>query len=83
MRGMFSGATAFNQAIGNWNTGRVTNMLDMFNGATAFAQVINTWTASPSCSNFATGATAWITAYGNINANPPLSASLVAAGCGL
>ena len=85
MAAMFDGANAFNQDISNWNTGAVTDMGYMFKNAWAFNQVINTWTASPSsCTIFAYGATAWNTAYpGGINANPPLSPSMVAAGCGL
>ena len=40
---MFNGATAFNQPIGTWNTGAVTNMSQMFQNATAFNQPIGTW----------------------------------------
>ena len=85
MNNMFQNAAAFNQDISTWNTGAVTNMNAMFGAATAFNQDISAWTASPStCGSFATGATAWIAAYpGGINANPPLSPSMVAAGCGL
>ena len=36
MSQMFNGATRFNQNIGNWNTGAVTNMSNMFFGASAF-----------------------------------------------
>ena len=36
-------ATAFNQPIGNWNTGKVTNMQNMFTYATAFNQDIGNW----------------------------------------
>jgi surface protein len=38
--------TVFNQPIGDWNTGNVTNMGGLFNGATAFNQNINTWNTS-------------------------------------
>jgi surface protein len=43
MRGMLSGAGAFNQPIGGWNTGRVTDMSTMFNAACAFNQPIGEW----------------------------------------
>jgi surface protein len=43
MSGMFSNATAFNQNIGNWNTGNVTNMSGMFESATSFSQDIVNW----------------------------------------
>jgi len=64
----------------------VTDMLAMFEGATAFNQDLSSWDASlvEYCSNFADGATAWLNAYGGSIAgkNPPLSASLITAGCG-
>ena len=40
---MFYSATAFNTAIGTWNTSAVTNMSYMFYNATAFNQEIDTW----------------------------------------
>jgi surface protein len=40
---MFSLATAFNQNIGSWNTGAVTNMGYMFSAASAFNQNIGSW----------------------------------------
>jgi len=43
MGGMFSGATAFNGEIGNWDTSEVTNMKLMFEEATAFNQDIGNW----------------------------------------
>ncbi|MGB0521971.1 MAG: BspA family leucine-rich repeat surface protein [Flammeovirgaceae bacterium] len=39
----FSGATAFNGAIGNWNTATITDMSDLFYGATAFNQPLGSW----------------------------------------
>jgi surface protein len=42
MSSMFQGATAFNQPIGSWNVGKVTNMYFMFR-ATAFNQDIGSW----------------------------------------
>jgi hypothetical protein len=63
----------------------VTNMDSMFNGATAFNQNLSSWNAAEiaSCNSFATGATAWLAAYGGAiaNKNPPLSATLIAASC--
>ena len=60
----------------------------MFNGATAFNQNLSSWNAAAVgvgyCGDFATGATDWLAAYGGSIAskNPPLSATLIAAGCG-
>lgn len=36
MQGLFDSATAFNQAIGHWDTSHVTNMQSMFNGNMVF-----------------------------------------------
>jgi surface protein len=40
---MFSGATEFNQPIGNWNVSSVTNMNSMFKVSTSFNQPIGNW----------------------------------------
>jgi surface protein len=87
MESMFDAAVAFNQDIGTWNTAAVTTMNSMFNGATAFNQVLTGCTGptgAASCNLFAVGATTWLGAYNNAitNKTPPLSASMIAAGCG-
>jgi surface protein len=43
MDSMFSGATAFNQPIGNWNTSKVTTMIFAFESAKFFNQPLNNW----------------------------------------
>ena len=43
---MLFAAKVFNQNIGNWKTGRVTNMQNMFEGASAFNQDIGDWDTS-------------------------------------
>lgn len=43
---MLSGASTFNQNIGEWNTGNVTNMSGMFHSAYAFNQNIGSWNTS-------------------------------------
>ncbi|WP_338131540.1 BspA family leucine-rich repeat surface protein, partial [Vibrio caribbeanicus] len=51
MDGMFSGATAFNQPIGDWDTSEVgswyfAGMAGMFKGAISFNQPIGNWDTS-------------------------------------
>ncbi len=40
---MFSGASAFNQPIGNWNVANVTNMSSMFFVSETFNQPLDSW----------------------------------------
>jgi surface protein len=83
---MFNNAIAFNGDISGWDTSKVTDMRLMFSGADAFNQDLSSWDASlvESCGLFADDATAWLAAYGGSIAGktPPLSPSLIAAGCG-
>jgi surface protein len=46
MNGMFGSTTAFNQPIGAWNTGAVTDMNLMFYSASQFNQTISGWNVS-------------------------------------
>ncbi len=43
---MFTGATAFDQDISEWDTGLVTDMSAMFQNATGFDQDIGSWDVS-------------------------------------
>ena len=46
MSGMFSGCSAFNQPLNDWNVSKVTDMSGMFSGCTAFNQPLNDWNVS-------------------------------------
>ena len=86
MGSMFFGASSFNEDISGWNVSKVTKMTAMFKNAKAFNQDLSKWNASALtiCGVFAQYATDWLAAYGESIADktPPLSATLIAAGCG-
>lgn len=46
MKGLFSGAQAFNQPLDKWDTGNVTDMSAMFSQASVFNHSINSWNTS-------------------------------------
>jgi surface protein len=61
MDGMFSGATSFNQPIGNWNLQLPISMWHMFSGATSFNQDIGNWDVSNvlQCDGFSYNTPQW------------------------
>ena len=83
---LFDHKTNFNEDISGWDVSKVTKMTAMFKKAKAFNQDLSKWNASAltNCGVFAQSATDWLAAYGGSIADktPPLSATLIAAGCG-
>ena len=43
LKGMFEGASAFNQELNSWNVAQVTSLEAMFKGATNFSKEIGSW----------------------------------------
>lgn len=82
---MFERANYFNQDIGGWNTGKVEDMSQMFRAAFFFNQDLSNWDGSSlqACDAFGEDALDWVYAYNlNLARTPPLSPSMIAAGCG-
>jgi len=69
MSNIFNQATSFNNAIGNWDTSRVTNMSSMFKNTHAFNQAIGGWSTFHvvDMSSMFESATAFNQAIGNWN----------------
>jgi surface protein len=83
---MFKAATSFNQPLATWNTSSVTTMFGMFERASTFNHDLGSWDVpvGMNCSSFANEATAWLAQYGGSIAgkSPPLSSTMIDAGCG-
>jgi surface protein len=87
MFGMFWGATNFNQAIGNWNVSKVTDMSYMFYEGTNFNQNIGNWNVSSviymhymffEASNLNKDLCAW---YNNMQSTTSVYDMLFSSGC--
>jgi surface protein len=58
---MFKEASAFDQPLNQWDTGKVTNMQEMFSKATSYNQDLTGWQVGQvtQCLFFSFGATSW------------------------
>ncbi len=63
MESMFVYAQNFNQPLNSWTVNNVTSMDAMFTYATNYNQNLGGWVVNPkvtTCTDFSTGATAWV-----------------------
>ena len=77
---MFKGASAFNQAVGRWDTSKVITMSYMFLGASAFNQAVGSWNTNPvtDMSGMFMGASAFNQAVGSWDTSKAIVNSMFA-----